>query len=237
MTTSDTPSFITRPLPRNPRSAVVKGDWHTKARNRADVTPHQMNILGVLYSTVYMGKTQEAKTAQHQAFAVAGISVKADDLTPLLEKGWVTKQAASGLRWRLTAAGSRGYDKLYYAEEDGLWPPEGPVPPTPDQILEARRLGSAHVGEAGGRNGRRSVADLEALRHQEVLRAIDETNARLDNLSKVISLAMQRLEHNERRYLDSLVTDDESEHDSATESVRQYAARVFADSHRGEEEE
>lgn len=184
------PQFNVRPKPRNEKTTVLSGDWRPRVVLRGWVTPHYLNILGVLYSSVYMGSMQDAKSVASGAFSTVGLSVSLDDLQVLIDRGWVTRQAAKPPRYKLTAAGSRSYDLLYWAEQEGEFPLKGPVPLSPDEILERRRLGV--VESENGPTHRAS--DVEALRHQEVLRAIEDVRRRQDNLVKVIELALARLD-------------------------------------------
>lgn len=184
------PQFSVRPKPRGPKDVVLTKDWRPRVISRGWVTPHYLNILGVLYSSVYMGATQDAKSVASGAFSSVGLSVSLDDLQVLIDRGWVTRQAAKPPRYKLTAAGSRSYDLLYWAEQEGEFPLKGPVPLSPDEILERRRLGV--VESENGPTHRAS--DVEALRHQEVLRAIEDVRRRQDNLVKVVELALARLD-------------------------------------------
>lgn len=164
------PIYNTRPLPRRDKPSVVKGDFNGKIKHRGWVTPHEMNILGVLYSLVWMGKTVEAKTMDHSAFAAAGISVTVDDLSPFVSRGWVTKETANGVKWKLTAAGSVSYDILYFAEEDGLYPLTRPVPKSPDEILADRH--TRITDPLDPRRPSTLVADTENAQYTEILRAL-----------------------------------------------------------------
>lgn len=163
------PVFNTRPLPRRDKPAIISGDFRGKLLTRGWVTPHEFNILGVLYSSVWMGRLAEAKTVDHGAFASAGLSVTYDDVLTFVNKKWVTREAAGVARWKLTAAGSVSYDILYFAEEDGLYPLQRPTPKSPDEILADR-----HSRITDPLDSRRPsvLADGENAQYTEILRTL-----------------------------------------------------------------
>ena len=116
-----------------------------------------------------MGRLAEAKTVAHSAFAAAGISVTFDDAMTFVNKKWVTREAGSPPRWKLTAAGSVSYDILYFAEEDGLYPLQRPTPKSPDEILADR-----HSRITDPLDSRRPsvLADGENAQYTEILRTL-----------------------------------------------------------------
>ena len=169
----------------------MSGDFINKVSQRLWVTTHQMNILGVLYSSVYMGVNQAAKSVHHEAFHRAGISVSVDDVLELVKKGWVQRMVSSAAPiWCLHSSGCRAYDALFYAEREGLWPAKGPVPLSPEEILERGRANKLDVYDPGRPKFHLTEQDAK---YMEILRALEDLRARQDNMVKVFTAMYERL--------------------------------------------
>lgn len=173
--------LTTRPQPRNPESKVMTGGWKAMVMKRSWVTPHMLNIVGVLYSTVYTGHEQTVKTVPHEIFTSAGVAVTVDDMRELIDRKWVVRSGSEGeLKYRLQTQGSIGYEILFYAEQRGFYPLVAPVPLTPDEILAKRR---ATKLDAQDPHRPRSLMDKDEAMHIESMRALTqllENQAELD---------------------------------------------------------
>ena len=189
--------FSRRPLPRHPVEKIRSSDpkaWESRVFKHSKITPHEFDVLGVLYSSVWMGRVCEAKTVKSDAFKMAGVGVSVVELQIMVNAKLISNQGDD--RWKLTTYGSQAYDVLYYAEQDGVYPPKFRVPPTPDDVVDRHkgftlgqippsRMSRVPTAEEARRE---SLAELETkvmayLREVEV--KVDDLRARQDTMAKM----------------------------------------------------
>lgn len=178
---NDTMGPSTRPAPRNSEVAIRRGDFKGKVMRRLATTPHEMNIIGVLYSTCWTSHNNAMQEVGHEIFIRAGITATADEVMALVTRGWVmdkTQNRSGFPTWSLHSAGCRAYEALYYGEKDGLWPAKSPVM-APSQILDARRASTLNIYDPGRPKIHLTEQDQ---RYMEILRALEEQRKVLDRV-------------------------------------------------------
>lgn len=202
-------SFTTRPKPlrskiyvfgqnRNPDDDESWRMRFNRAATKVDI--HDFHILGVLYSTVYMGAADgTAKTTRDSAFTTCGLAVNQSDMKKLVDLGYVSRQPGDGSYWKITAPGIKIYQLLYYAEEESMFlaarGQASVAHMTPDQVIGLRRRQLAGDDVAGRKGGDDSMSAVRHAQLQVQLEEMEERiNRRLDNLYKVVELALKRLD-------------------------------------------
>lgn len=189
--------FSRRPLPRHPVEKIRSSEpdaWEARIFKHAKITPHEFDVLGVLYSSVWMGNRCEAKTVKSDAFKIAGVGVSEVELQIMVNAKLISDQGQG--RWKLTTYGSQAYDVLYYAEQDGMYPPKYRVAPSPDDVVDRHKgftLGQIPPSRmtrvpTAEEARRESLAEMETkvmayLREVEV--KVDDLRARQDTMAKM----------------------------------------------------
>lgn len=189
--------FSCRPLPRRSGEKVRSSNpdaWESRVFKHSQITPREFDVLGVLYSSVWMGRVCEAKTVKADAFKMAGVGVSEVELQIMAKAKLISDQGDG--RWKLTTYGSQAYDVLYYAEQDGIYPPKFRMPPSPDDVVDRHKgftLGQIPPSRmtrvpTAEEARRESLAEMETkvmayIREVEV--KVDDLRARQDTMAKM----------------------------------------------------